>query len=333
MKKGILLYVKNKDRLNKIINRLSRVDNEENFGKGESKEIYFFTKHFNFCGYTTFIANFENVNKNTLEHGDVYDTTSDNHFDFSFKDINEKLLVIIPRMLGSIEKQLDIVADFFTHLNKNFTGIVINNPKTVIYGLRKNYLKDLEPFGINLPKTDIYDTAVKYDYLTEKYKDQKYVIKPLTGELGNSVEFLSSVNQDFLDKKKAKVGGWILQPFYDTIWQGERQYLYVNNKLSYGYLKDYVGKEENTLPRLKNIDFVKDYNNSDEDILLCEKTINILNEQLKYPTFICRFDIIDDLDSKPMILECELVNPSFRSWYLKKIATEVVDLIEELINK
>jgi len=332
MKNGVILYVKNEDRLNKSVFKLSR--NDDVFNKDESKEIFYLTQEFNKNGFIVYLSNFENVNETTLCHKNVYDTNKKSYYDLNIDFINDNIAVIFPRMLGSIEKQRDRIYTFFQNLKLHFKGFVINHPDTVIYGLKKIYLRDLAKHHINVPHTDIYGTDLSYKCIKDKYCDKTYIIKPLTGELGNSVELLSNISQEFLDHKKDKVGGWIIQPFYETIWLGERQYLYVDNKLIYGYLKGYRNDDKNTtkLPRLKNISFQKEFEIRQSDIELCQKTLSVLNTKLNYYTYICRFDIIDDLKGCPMILECELINPSFRSWYIQLVAKEIVEFIVRKIS-
>lgn len=332
MRNGVILYVKNKDRQIKSIDKLGRNDNV--FNPNESKEIYYLTRELIVNGFNVFISNFEDVDENNLYHKDVYDINKHTFCDFNIDMINKDIAVIFPRMLGSIEKQRDRIYSFFMNLKTMFKGFVINNPNTVVYGLKKYYLRDFSSYNINVPHTDIYDTNVPYDYLKNKYHKGSYIIKPLTGELGNSVELLSDISQEFLDYKKNKVGGWIVQPFYETIWKGERQYVYVDNKLVYGYLKGYKNDDNDItkLPRLKKIDFQKDFAVKQSDVELCQNALKVLNSKLNYSTYICRFDIIDDFNGAPMILECELVNPSFRSWYIQLVTKEIVEFIKRKVS-
>ena len=330
MRNGIILYVKNKDRQKKSIDKLSR--NDDVFNLNESKEIFYFTQEFRDNGFNVYLSNFEDVDETNLYHRDVYNINQQTFCNLTIDRLNKDIIVVIPRMLGSIEKQRDRICCFFTNLKNKFNGLVINHPDTVIYGLKKNYLKDFSVHNINVPITDIYDTNVSYDFLNGKYCYGNYIIKPLTGELGNSVEFLSEISQVFLDHKKEKVGGWIIQPFYKTIWNGERQYMFVDNSLVYAYLKGYRNDDDKTkLPRLKNIFFQKDFAVKKSDLELCQNALSVLNLKLNYYTYICRFDIIDDLQGNPMILECELINPSFRSWYIQLVARELVKLINRRV--
>lgn len=332
MKNGVILYVKNEDRLNKSVLKFLR--NDDIFNKEESKEIFYLTQEFAQKGFIVYLSNFENVNETTLFHKHVFNTDNKSFCDLNIDLINDNIAVILPRMLGSIEKQRDRVCAFFQNLKLHFKGFVINDPDTVIYGLKKNYLKDLAVHHINVPHTDIYDSDLSYEYVKNKYNNGGYIIKPLTGELGNSVELVSDVNQNFFNHKRDKVGGWIIQPFYETIWLGERQYLFVDNKLIYGYLKGYNNVDNDTtkLPRLKNISFQQEFKTRQSDVELCKNTLCVLNEKLNYHTYICRFDIIDDFKGDPMILECELINPSFRSWYIQLVAKKIVEFIVRKIS-
>lgn len=330
MRSYIVLYVRNSDRFCKSIEKFKR--NDDIFNNGESREIYTLTHVLHNSGHYVYLSNFKDVDIDTLYHRNVYDVNSDSYIDLSIEDLNQRVVAVIPRMLGSIEAQRDNISYFFSNLKRSFSGLVINHPDTVLYALKKNYLKDLVPFGINLPQTDIYDVNITYDYLSNKYNINKHIIKPLTGELSNSVCLLRDIDQTFLNRKREKVGGWIIQPYYKTIWNGERQYLFINGELIYGYMKAYVDtdaddKKKDKLPKLHNIKFIQEFEVRSNDVDLCHKTLNVLNNKLGYITYICRFDIIDDLNGEPMIMECEMINPSFRSWYLTAISKKIVELI------
>lgn len=333
MKNYVILYLRNFDRFSKSIEKFIRNDDE--YHNGESKEIFTLAYELRQQGFQVYLSNFKDVDINTLHHRNLYDINDGKFYNLDINKINEKVIAVIPRMLGSIEAQRENVLTFFNNLKTKFIGIVINHPDTVAYALNKFYLKDLVPYGINTPKSDFYNVDVSYGFLKAKYDVYTHVIKPLTGELGNSVCLLSDISQEFLDKKKDKVGGWIIQPFQKNIWNGERQYLFINGELVYAYLKAYINPDQNyeKLPKLHDLEFRKNLDIRAYDLDLCYRTLSVLNHKLKYITYICRFDIIDDSYGEPMIMECEMINPSFRSWYLPLISKKIVNLLQNKLLK
>ena len=125
-------------------------------------------------------------------------------------------------------------------------------------GMTKNYLVEvdgekLKEIGILTIPTKAYSKKVEYNQIKNDFSNlEKYLIKPITGELSNSLNCLNNIDEDFLRKKQSKVGGWVVQPIKNEIWNGEYQLVFVGGKLIYGQKKNYKKELESNIPNQKS---------------------------------------------------------------------------------
>ena len=77
------------------------------FNPGESKEIYYMAHEFINNGFDVYLSNFEEVDETNLFHKNVFNLSKQAFCDFSLEMLNKNIVVVFPRMLGSVEKQRD----------------------------------------------------------------------------------------------------------------------------------------------------------------------------------------------------------------------------------
>lgn len=153
------------------------------------------------------------------------------------------------------------------------------------------------------------------------------IIKPITGECGNSVDLVSNYNEEILRYKEGKVGGWIVQPKIKDIILGERSLIYIDGKLSHAVKKIPQGESLKVNARWQPQ--CEPYIPTNEERNLAEEILSFWS----YKLLTVRIDLVQDGDTI-RIMEVETVNPGF---YLDKISSqelkEVLNRLERLISK
>lgn len=249
--------------------------------------------------------------------------------------LNEQIDLIMVRRLGSVEQQRDKVKSMMEHLDKTYTGVVINPPKTVLYALNKyTYLEYLGAKGFNVPKTFYRNNDVTHEELMAEFPDsENWIVKPTTGECGNSVSVLSKTNPDFFTNKKSKVGGWIVQQKIDDIANGELQLVFTGDHFSHAWRKIYrkaytpFGVYSQKNEDLKFADYIP----TEEELA---QSLEIL-KSLRETGIDIHIGRIDFIKGNPnTILEVEMVNPEIDTDpnRIDSIIQDVINLSESLIN-
>lgn len=340
--KSILIYVKNNEALKNYIRMLRKgeYDNEMPYSMEVRKMIEeFYTNEWN-----VYLGTVENFDTESEVFQKIYCINEDKIFDMNIEEINKQISVMIIRNLGSVELNFDNIKRCLEYLSENYKGKVLNNSRAMLKGMTKNYLteidsKELNRFGILTIPTKIYPKDISFLEIYKEYSKNidKYLIKPITGELSNSLKCLADIDEEFLRYKESKVGGWIVQPIQEDIWKGEYQLSFLNGQLIYAQKKEYP-RDEKQIPNQKNRIITK-YKPTEEEIKNIKQLIEYISKLYNLEIDICRIDFMKDAEGKPKLLEFEMVNPGFFIGYMdendqdiKNITQAIRKYCENIIN-
>lgn len=340
--KNILIHVKNDELIEKYKKYEKNGYPKE---KDYSKEIMYTIKEFINNGYNVFLTSIDNFDYQNNKFNRIYNINNDKNISLSINELNELIDIILIRVIGSIEGNFDNIQKYLKYLKDNYNGIVLNNLKSMLKGMTKDYLLDFQndkeyinSLGIELIPTKKYNNNITLEEIKKDIKNvNKYIIKPSSGELSNSVSNLSNIDENYLKRKENKVKGWIVQPIINEIWNGEYQMMFIGKELLYSQKKEYIENYE-SIPDQKNR-ILKKYNPTSSEI---EKGINLIKyvENLYDINIdICRVDFIKNKINDPILLEFEMVNPGFFIGYMNendeniiKITKKLRDYVEEKIK-
>lgn len=329
----IMIHVKNKE----------IIDNYKNFlinGYDEkikySKEIRFMIENFVNNNWEVYLSCIDCLDYNNNIWIELYNVNNNKHINLNITEVNNEIDVMIIRVIGSIEGNFNNVQKYLNYLIDNYKGIVLNNPKAMLKGMTKHYLnevnkEELKEIGISLIPTDIYNNNIKYDDLINNYNDvNKYLIKPVSGELSNSLSNLENVTEEWLRYKEDKVKGWVVQPIMNEIWNGEYQILFLNKNVIYAQQKVYK-KDEGNVPNQKSRVLEK-YYPSELEVETIKKLIDYFSKFYNIDINICRIDFMKDDKGQPILLEFEMVNPGFFIGYMESDDKDILNIINNIRN-
>lgn len=330
--KTILIHVKSNDALNNYIELSKDGDYEKH---SHSKEIKAMIKEFMDNNWTCFLATIENFDLTTGIHHKVYCMNEHKSYDMSIDDLNNKIPIMIIRNIGPLEKNFNTIKNYLHFIINNYHGIALNNPEAMLNGMAKNYLvqinsKELSQFDILTIPTRIFPTSVTFEEIESIYKNQldNHLIKPLSGELSNSLNCLADVDESFFRRKEDKVQGWIIQPIQEEIWNGEYQMVFLGGKLIYSQSKHYVHSCSN-VPSQKTRTITK-YHPNEKEIQNMQKLIKYFETLYNTNIDICRIDFMKNSESKPILLEFEMVNPGFFILYMDSNDSDVINIVQSI---
>ena len=329
--KNILIHVKNIDYIHMYENLLNNGYNDKvKYSKEVKNMIEIFNSDKNWNVYLTSIDNLDYENNMFLG---IYDTKNKVYKDYSIEQINKLMNVMVIRVIGSIEGNFYNIKKYLEYISKNYKGLVINNPNAMLRGMTKHYLCEIDSnylnsIGINTIETKIYGNTITYSELLKDYKKpSKYIIKPVSGELSNSLANLADINEDFLRYKENKVLGWVVQPIKEEIWNGEFQMLFLNSNLIYSQYKEY--KKDSSIPNQKTRVLHK-YKPTLMEIEKFKKLIEYFKSLYNIDINVCRIDFMKDKNGKPILLEFEMVNPGFFIGYMNSNDSDIKRIINEI---
>lgn len=332
--KTVLIHVRSDEALNNYI-ELSKGGSYEKYA--HSKEIKAMIKEFMDNNWTCFLATMENFDFNSGVHNKVYCLNEHTLYNMSIDDLNNKISIMIIRNIGPLEKNFNTIKNYLKFIINNFHGVALNNPKAMLNGMSKNYLVQLEPselekFDVFTIPTRIFPTSVTFNEVKSIYKNQleKYLIKPLSGELSNSLNCLADINESFFRYKENKVQGWIIQPIQEEIWNGEYQMLFLDGRLIYSQSKHYIHSSSN-IPSQKTRTLTK-YYPSEMEIKNMQSLIKYFESLYNTHIDICRIDFMKNKDDKPILLEFEMVNPGFFILYMDSNDNDVTNIVQAIRN-
>ncbi len=245
-------------------------------------------------------------------------------------ELDNNFNAIVFRVIGSVDDKIDKVVAAINVLEKNFTGYIVNHPKTMKYAIRKDYILELQKAGFPVIPTTYFENSVSYSEVVKGLSTsdfKKYLIKPVTGELSKSVAIImdkenithedtsqthlvrtTRTGEEYLRYKQNKVGGWLLQPIVPQIWDGEYQAVFFGSTLSHGFYKSYTKTDDELLPSNKN----RNWQLNEPSKLVIDTAIAIRNffqDKLSYPIHQVRMDYIKVSETQIQILEFEMLNP------------------------
>ncbi len=331
--RSILIHVKNNEVLKQY---MDCQDDNYSTCKSGSKELYYMILAFlkeNFNVYLTTIFNFSLKDKSW---NGIYHLNSKEYLNMDIKKVNSKIDIMIIRNIGSVEKNFNIIKNYLIFISKHYKGYVLNNPKSMLKGMTKRYLKEideeeLKKIGIIKIPSYLYSKKVHFSKLKKKFKDiDNYLIKPITGELSNSLSVLKDIDENFLRYKESKVGGWVIEPIKKEIYNGEYQLVFLRDKLIYSQKKEYL-RNGNVLPSQKDRILCK-YKPNDKEVNTMLKLISYFKKLYKIDIDICRIDYMKDANDIPILLEFEMVNPGFFIGYMKEDDKDIDYIISNIVN-
>ena len=329
--KRILIHVKNIELIHMYENFLKNgYDDNVKYSKEVKNMIDIFNKDDNWNVYLTSIENLDY--KNNI-FNNIYNTKERKYESFTIDEINSLIDVMVIRVIGSIEGNFYNVKEYLEYISNNYKGLVINNPNAMKKGMTKHYLCEidrdyLKSIGIGTIDTKIYSNKVELDELKKEYKDMsKYIIKPVSGELSNSLSNLGDIDENFLRYKESKVLGWVIQPIMKEIWNGEFQMLFLNSNLIYSQYKEYA--KDGSIPNQKSRSLHK-YKPTTVEIDKFKKLIDYFKRLYNIEINICRIDFMKDESGEPILLEFEMVNPGFFIGYMQSDDEDIAHIINEI---
>lgn len=319
--KSILMHVRNKEALNNYKRMLENgaYDDEMPY----SKEVAAMIEEFKNNDWNVYLVALEDIDIKKEIFYNVYSISEDNMKDFTIEDINNNISAIIIRNVGSVELNFVMIQEYLNYLIKNYKGKVINNAKAMLRGMTKHYLTEINPeelkeYNVLTIPTKIYSREISFEEICRQYPTDRenYIIKPVTGELSNSLKCLADIDEQFLRWKENKVGGWVVQPIQQEIWNGEYQMSFLNEELIYAQQKQYP-KDDSGVPNQKNRKITK-YFPDNEEIENMKKVIKYFKNLYEIDIDICRIDFMKNNKGQPILLEFEMVNPGFFIGYMKE---------------
>lgn len=332
MKKSVLIYVKNKEALN---NYKRMIEN----GKFDdlipySREVERMIKEFSESNYEIYLGTMENFDVDNNVFYDIYVVSKKVTRNMTIDNINDEISIMVIRNLGSVEANFVMIQKCINYLITNYKGKTINNLKSMLKGMTKNYLveidrNELSSIGMNTIPTQIFPNTVSFEEICSSYPQnrEKYLIKPLTGELSNSLKCLSEIDEEFLRWKQDKVGGWVIQPIQEDIWNGEYQISFLNGVPIYAQQKSYP--KDGNVPSQKNR-IISKFHPTDKEISIMQNVIKYFSKLYDLNIILCRIDFMKDSNGTPKLLEFEMVNPGFFIGYMEENDNDIKRITEAI---
>ena len=330
MKKSVLLFVRNEDSLNNYIRMLN--NNKFDDVMPYSKEIERMIKEFSENNYEVFLGTMFNFDTDNNIFHNIYQISNNQKIDMTIDEINDKISIMIIRNLGSVEANFTMIQKRLNYLLKNYKGKTINDIKSMLKGMTKNYLveiysEELNKIGMKIIPSKIYSNTVTFEEICNAYPNNRenYLIKPVTGELSNSLNNLNDIDEEFLRYKESKVGGWVIQPIQNDIWNGEYQISFLNGNPIYAQKKEYP--KNGSIPNQKQRKICK-FTPTENEISIMKNVIKYFENKYNLNIVLCRIDFMKDQNGIPKLLEFEMVNPGFFIGYMDENDTDIKKITE-----
>lgn len=332
MNKSILIFVRNNEALENYIRMLRNncFDNLIPY----SKEVERMIKEFRNNNYTVFLGTMFDFDITQGIFNNVYNISADEIRNMTIEEINEKISIMIIRNLGSVESNFNMIQNCLKYIHENYNGKTINDIMSMLKGMTKNYLVEvdsqkLHELGMNTIPSEIFSNKVSFSQICNSYpiNRENYLIKPVTGELSNSLMCLSDIDEEFLRWKEDKVGGWVIQPIQSDIWNGEFQISFLNGEPIYAQEKTYP--KEGNVPSQKNRTILK-FHPTENEISIMKKVINYFSELYNINIILCRIDFMKDSNGIPKLLEFEMVNPGFFIGYMEENDIDIKNITQSI---
>ncbi|WP_435609830.1 ATP-grasp domain-containing protein [Streptomyces sp. C10-9-1] len=333
----MLLHLPSRSMLESVITHFEgRSGTEAPNGKPRAPmEIIHLTEVFRERGWRCLYCSLCDIEIASLRHRNVYDVATGTRHELTNSSLNTQVDAVVARLLGPVESRRDEIQEYFEKLWTDFTGTVVNHPASVLYGLRKDYLFEYIDRGFRVIPTRYFEPSVSLQELTRACGNnlEGYIVKPVTGELGNSFMAVHELNEKVLRHKEPLVGGWLLQPFNPHVWDGEYQIFFVGERIVHGMRKFYPKDKRIGLPaRAGRI--VERYAPTSADRTFAREARVLWTEDLGKLTDLCRVDFVKEPGGLPVLLEFEAVNPGFSFGKLGRPRSHrLAEIIERHIRK
>lgn len=332
MKKNIIIFVRNNEALNNYVRMLK--NNKFDDIMPYSKEVERMIKEYRNNNYEVYLGTMFNFDFNRGVFNNVYKVSSAELKNMTIEEINDEISIMIIRNLGSVESNFDMIQNCLKYLLHHYKGKTINDIQSMLRGMTKNYLVEvdsqrLKQIGIKTIPSEIFSNKVSFSEICKAYPTdrQHFLIKPVTGELSNSLKCLSDIDEDFLRWKEDKVGGWVIQPIQTDIWNGEYQISFLNGEPIYAQEKTYP--KEGNVPSQKNRTILK-YHPGEAEISIMKNVIKYFSELYDINIILCRVDFMKDANGVPKLLEFEMVNPGFFIGYMEENDIDIKKITQSL---
>lgn len=269
-----------------------------------------FVEGFQAAGWRVRLADWHSLDLNTGQWSDLYDLNERRMVEVT--DIEKPADLAVVRSVGSVEAQFDDIGRYFRVLKDQLGSCVINHPDAMDYGKDKKYIISLTQRGFPTIPTRSFEASVSLETLLQETADWgagATVVKPVTGEAGNSCALLDSISEASLRWKEDKVGGWLAQPFVAEVMDGERSFVFVGTRCIYG-----VRKTPQRSQFKVNSRWEPTYSLCQISAHEMSLALNI-HDAWHLPLHTWRLDLVGPCES-PQIMEVETVNPGF---YIGKV--------------
>ncbi len=137
-----------------------------------SLELHYLTRRFLDMGWSCSWCILSDVDLDTLTHHRVFDTSTASYSDISLDELNTGFDAALVRVIGSVEGKIEMVKTYFTAMRDRFRGVTLNNPDAVLYGLRKDYLLELERGGFHTIPTRYFERTVRFADLESEFGER-----------------------------------------------------------------------------------------------------------------------------------------------------------------
>ncbi|MCF0124217.1 MAG: hypothetical protein HUJ68_00370 [Clostridia bacterium] len=329
--KSVLIHVRN----NEALNNYKKMIEENNWNEDikYSREVREMILEYCNNDWKVYLTTIENFFDGIWK--EVYSIDDRKSVYMNIEEINNSIDFMIIRNLGSVEGNFKMIANYLDFLIDNYNGITLNNAVAMRKGMTKDYLVEiskekLNEIGMQIIPTKIYNKEVKYEDLISDYSNlENYLIKPVTGELSNSLKCMKDIDEQFLRYKEDKVGGWVVQPIKKEIWNGEYQLVFVGSEIVYGQKKNYPQTIGANIPSQKER-ILEKYMPSEREMAIANNVIKYFKNFYNITIDICRIDFMKDSEGNPILIEFEMVNPGFFIGYMEENDESMKYIVKKL---
>ncbi|MCO8275444.1 hypothetical protein M1L60_33165 [Actinoplanes sp. TRM 88003] len=104
----------------------------------------------------------------------VFSVSAGSRLDLPADQLNARVELVVVRVLGSVEAKVARISRYLLQLQEKFTGRVLNDPTTMRYGMRKDYLLEFAAAGYPTPPTTYFPNTVGFEELASRYRGVAY---------------------------------------------------------------------------------------------------------------------------------------------------------------
>jgi glutathione synthase/RimK-type ligase-like ATP-grasp enzyme len=210
---------------------------------------------------------------------------------------------------------------------ENAGCLLLNSYKIIKWNHHKTYLRDLELKGVKTIPTEYIDANSSLDKIQAFFKNnsqEKYILKPAIGATASGIkiiekDFFHSLNKELFNECDT----WLLQPFIDQIYAGEKSFHYFNKKFSHAILK--IPKSGDFRVQEEHGGNIIAYEPTSSELEVASAILARIPDQLLY----ARVDMIDYKNSLHL-MELELIEPALYFRINKDAARKLVSEIHQI---